>query len=201
MRESSINVKSVEKSSLKWGPWELTKELPMRVCSSVVNCSHKEKRKGELLAHEAFIHLKGNAIKCNICDKRFLRKSHLKIHMQSHIGADKPHVCSTCPKRFGTNWERKRHEETHNKLRNPTHKKINVEMCECGVCGKKLRGRRGLNAHMEIHKNEQRYKCSFCQLRFNTNSKMRYHERDKRKRQHKPESISPLEKLDTWGPC
>ena len=34
--------------------------------------------------------------------------------------------------------------------------------------------------------------CSFCPLRFNTNSKMRGHE----KKQHKPESISPLEKLE-----
>ena len=155
-------------------------------------CSHKARRKGELLAHEAFVHLKGNAIKCNICDKRFLKKDHLKVHMQSHIGAKQSHVCSTCPKRFGSNWEKKRHEETHNKLRNPTHKEITVELCECEVCGKELRGRKGLNKHMEIHKNEQRYKCSFCPLRFNTNSKMRGHE----KKQHKPESISPLEKLE-----
>ena len=155
-------------------------------------CSHKAKRKGELLAHEAFVHLKGNAIKCNICDKRFLKKDHLKVHMQSHVGAKQSHVCSTCPKRFGANWRKKRHEETHNKLRNPTHKKITVKLCECEVCGKELRGRRGLNKHMEIHKNEQRYKCSFCPLRFNTNSKMRGHE----KKQHKPESISPLEKLE-----
>ena len=71
----------------------------------------------------------------------------------------------------------------------PTKKLL---LCECEVCGKELRGRKGLNKHMEIHKNEQRYKCSFCPLRFNTNSKMRGHE----KKQHKPESISPLEKLE-----
>ena len=123
-------------------------------------CSHKAKRKSELLAHEAFVHLEGNAIKCrhkcSICDKRFRKKDHLNVHMQIHIGAIQPHVCSTCPKRFGANWRKKRHEETHNKLRNPTHQKIAVEMCECEVCGKELRGRRGLNKHMEIHKNEQR---------------------------------------------
>ena len=44
---------------------------------------------------------------------------------------------------------------------------------------------------MEIHKNEKKYKCSFCPSRFNTNSDMRRHER----KQHKHESISPLEKL------
>ena len=40
MRESSINANSVEKSSLNQEPWELTNELPMRVCSSVVTIVH-----------------------------------------------------------------------------------------------------------------------------------------------------------------
>ena len=38
--ESFINVKSVEKISLKQGPWDVTKVLLMRVCSSVVTFVH-----------------------------------------------------------------------------------------------------------------------------------------------------------------
>ena len=54
------------------------------------------------------------------------------------------------------------------------------------------KGRRGLTDHMEIRKNEKRYYCTFCPLRFYTNSSMRHHGT----KQHKPESILPVEKLE-----
>ena len=109
--------------------------------------------------------------------------------MQTHTG-EKPHVCSSCPKRFKTKWDKKNHEKTHNKIQNLIHKKLQI--CECEMCGKELKGRRGLTDHMEIRKNEKRYYCTFCPLRFYTNSSMRHHGT----KQHKPESILPVEKLE-----
>ena len=67
-----------------------------------------------------------------------------------------------------------------------------LKICECEMCGSRPEGRRGLTDHMEIRKNEKRYYCTFCPLRFNTNSSMRRHGR----KQHKPESILPVEKLE-----
>ena len=38
---------------------------------------------------------------CTVCDKRFIRKHHLKVHRQIHTGVNK-YSCSECEKSFSS---------------------------------------------------------------------------------------------------
>ena len=57
--------------------------------------------------------------------------------MQIYPG-EKPHVCSSCPKRFGYDWPLKQHEKSH-------------IVVKCEICGKEVNGR---SRHYQTHKNE-----------------------------------------------
>ncbi len=45
------------------------------------------------------IHSGGRQFKCDLCNKNFLLRSHLKIHMKSHAFV-RPYFCSLCGKGF-----------------------------------------------------------------------------------------------------
>ena len=67
--------------------------------------------------------------------------------------------------------------------------KTSCKLLNVKYLGKQFKRHSVLKHHIEIHKNEQRYNCSFCPLRFNTTAYVRYHDR----KQQKSESIPPLD--------
>ena len=66
---------------------------------------------------------------CNECEKKFVRKSHLKIHLAAVHRKEKDHQCSQCEKKFQLKTTLHRHMET-------VHLKVKPYQCE--ECGKKF---------------------------------------------------------------
>ena len=50
--------------------------------------------------------------KCNMCEKKFVNSSEIKVHQRSHTGF-KPYKCKICEKEFTTISKMKTHKHSH----------------------------------------------------------------------------------------
>ena len=60
------------------------------------------------------IHTKEKPYQCDLCSKRFIRKSDMKVHMRIHT-KEKPYQCEVCEKRFTQSGTMKTHMRVHTK--------------------------------------------------------------------------------------
>ena len=152
--ESFINVRSVGKSSLKQGPWQLTKELLMRVCSSVVTIVHIKQGTEVIFWHIKHL-FTWKELRSNVASvtKDFSGKAIWKFICRLIL--ERSRMCALPAQRdlrqSGIRRVMKRHTTRFKILSTKNYCKI----CECEMCGKELKGRRGLTNHMEIRKNEK----------------------------------------------
>ncbi|KAG8195949.1 hypothetical protein JTE90_028925 [Oedothorax gibbosus] len=100
---------------------------------------------------------------CEICLKKFLMKSHLKVHMITHA-AEKPHRCSFCRKKFKTALELETHCRNHEKL-------------PCNACGKTFSDKWSLRRHKFTHNKLKIFECPICLKGFKTKVSMVKHHR------------------------
>lgn len=95
--------------------------------------------------------------KCDLCDKAYRRKSHLKQHYTSHTGV-KPFKCELCDQRFSRLEHKKRHQAIH----------MNIKRYECEFCDRKFSRPDHMLTHLKRHEGVLPYKCNRCGLRFGT---------------------------------
>lgn len=141
------------------------------------------------------IHTDERAFPCKLCDKKFRRADHLKIH-ENHHAQIKPHLCQLCQKTFSRAEHLRRHIACIHNKKTPTftcstcnyiaasikdlnqHKKSHIEIqFTCRFCDESFPTKPELNEHLKKHNDERPFLCSECGLRFIRNDYLVIHMR------------------------
>ena len=102
--------------------------------------------------------------KCDVCGKRFRRRSHLSTHKLVHTG-EKPYKCDVCGKRFGQSSNLSTHKLVH----------TGEKPYKCDVCGKGFGHSSPLSSHKLVHTGEKPYKCDVCGKGFGRSNDLSKH--------------------------
>jgi len=119
-------------------------------------CHKKFTRKSNLRQHMVVIHSKKKKYPCSFCDKQFQYYSRLQAHVAQHTGR-RPFECDVCGKKFTQLKNMQKHKALHT-----AEKRF-----ECKICNKTFRLEKQLKSHMDIHSDDKKYFCNICQKRFN----------------------------------
>lgn len=103
---------------------------------------------------------------CNVCKKKFLRRSNLIDHLRLHAKV-KLFQCTECDKSFVQAGNLKSHMRTHTKER----------PFVCQICERSYNQSSALKVHYRTHTNERNYCCDRCPKAFTNSSDLRKHER------------------------
>lgn len=118
----------------------MTTNIPIKVDGTikfdnngnVILVNHYKKRK----AYEDYFDGPGE-YECNICHKKFVKKSYWKRHELSH---EQKFACSICGREFMHNTHLNQHMLVHKE-----------KQYECDVCGFKVRFKFNLKKHKKLH--------------------------------------------------
>lgn len=102
---------------------------------------------------------------CNLCGKKFKRKSHVQWHLKYGHSDNKPFSCDVCGRGFCQSSDMRKHMIVH----------TGEKPYKCAECGKRFGQNSTLNMHMRIHNSERRFKCSLCSKCFKHNSTLKGH--------------------------
>ncbi|XP_017776177.1 PREDICTED: zinc finger protein 70-like [Nicrophorus vespilloides] len=101
---------------------------------------------------------------CEICEKRFNKKSNLWKHIHIHTG-EKRFQCDVCNKKFSQNANLKKHKLIHD----------GIKPYSCTYCQKAFTQRANLDKHIRIHTGEKPYGCIICNNSFAQQSNLHKH--------------------------
>lgn len=99
-------------------------------------CSKTFKSNRNLNDHLRRVHTKEKKHQCSYCDKKFVDRYMLRVHVRCHTGV-RPYQCTFCEKTFIRSDGLKEHITTHGQR----------VLHDCKFCGKKFTSKRGLTRH------------------------------------------------------
>ncbi|KAJ7319461.1 hypothetical protein OS493_036230 [Desmophyllum pertusum] len=101
------------------------------------------------LAEHGSSHTKKRPFKCSQCEKGFVSRFKLKIHLVSHSD-ERPFKCNQCEKAFKLSHHLKQHMFCHTDER----------PFKCSQCEKAFKSSHRLKKHVWMHTGEKPFKCT-----------------------------------------
>ncbi|TBU19249.1 hypothetical protein CWI42_031250 [Ordospora colligata] len=136
-------------------------------CCNVQGCGKTFKRAAKLNDH-LNTHSKERPYKCDMCEKTYMKNSHLSVHKKSHFSPE--FKCSKCG------------YTCHTKDRLCRHKTTCVHY-ECSICKKTYKKHAWFESHVKSHhikvfNHEKKiYACQYCRFEFSKKSNLSTHVR------------------------
>ncbi|ELT90526.1 hypothetical protein CAPTEDRAFT_64574, partial [Capitella teleta] len=138
------------------------------------------------------------AIKCPECDEQFDDEASVRTHVKEMHIHERPFICELCQKAFKTKTHLKNHYETHNpsdtykceeegccsevfqrkshlQRHEISHTGEKKFRCEWPECGRLFGHADNLQKHYRSHTHEKPYKCELCENAYNQRSGLKYH--------------------------
>ncbi|XP_011297654.1 zinc finger protein 2 homolog [Fopius arisanus] len=103
-------------------------------------CDLRFDRASQLDYHQRSVHLGERTQTCQICGKRFFRKTDLNTHLNIHLGTNQS-VCNICGRKFNHVSNLIRHSRIH----------AGMKPYPCSVCGKRFTQISSVVRHKRIH--------------------------------------------------
>jgi uncharacterized Zn-finger protein len=140
--------------------------------SDTFKCDFEGCNKEFIQKYRLKIHMRSHQgikpFKCSECSKTFLEKANLKVHIRTHTG-ERPYYCDfeNCEASFKTSGQLNDHKNHH----------YNIRKNLCIKCGKSFTRKSSLKTHMLIHEEVFPYKCEYenCDRTFREKGNMKKH--------------------------
>lgn len=127
-------------------------------------CDAKFSRSQSLLRHRK-IHSEEQMSMCDLCGKKFLLVTRLKLHIENvHMKLTK-FSCHICDMKFKHKVNLLEHRNVH----------TNIRPFMCDICGKSFKQNASLAVHKMFHTNIFPYICQYCQKKFRRKSDLKVH--------------------------
>ena len=146
-------------------PCQICNEICPSQCSLTLHIQEIHNSTAELQTQEDKIKTSAEEFKCELCFKKFDRKSYIVAHRrQAHSHSQWP--CSKCWKTFKTHCDMKTHELNHE----------GIKPHQCKSCDKSFSGLMKLKVHENnTHSNTKHYKCQLCPQSFGASLSLKLH--------------------------